>query len=190
MEDIYCKNPRFQTKELIFRKVSKNDLEELLSIYSNKNCVVHFNLDNLENIKYFCLNIDEMKSLFEFWNFAYKSRWFTRLCIINRKENVIIGCAEFLLRHSIDSFDNSVVIRIDLKEEYENYTFFSLVLKEMLIKKNEYFGHRKTIVKAKEDEIHRIKALLDNGFVLSKRKLIGDRGQTYNSYYILNEYNY
>lgn len=184
MRDIYLENPRYQNKLFLFRKVSKNDLEDLFYVYSDIKSVPFFNCDNCNGDSFYYDDKEKMERALLFWKTAYKNKWFVRLSIIDRNNSKAIGTLEICLRKSVDSFDNSIILRIDLKSEYENEEVIDSILKATLPKIEEFFGKKKVITKGFDDSIGRTKALLNNGFCLSKRKLLGSGDVEYGNYYV------
>ena len=48
-----------------------------------------------------------------FWQMAYDNRWFSRLSIVDKKTNIVIGTVEVCLRASNDFFNNMGILRVD-----------------------------------------------------------------------------
>jgi ribosomal-protein-alanine N-acetyltransferase len=187
MKDIYSENPRFQNKSFLVRKISKNDIDELMKVYSDKDSLPLFNSDNCHGDTFYYPTLEKMQKAYNFWTVAYKNKWFTRLTIIDRNNNLIIGTFELFLRSSFDSFDDTIVLRLDLKSEYENKTTIFTLLSLIIPKIPEYFGNKKIITKGWTYATERVEALKKFGFILSKRKLIGDNNREYDNYYVYNK---
>ena len=60
-----------------------------------------------------------MKEAIDFWTMSYKNGWFTRLSIIDKKEQTVIGTVELCLRVSEDEFNNMGILRVDVRSDYE-----------------------------------------------------------------------
>ena len=183
--DIFKECPRYQNKVLCFRKISRNDLDDLYEVYSDVNSVPFFNSDGCNGDTFYYDTREKMKNVIKFWCDAFKNGWFARITIIDRMINKAIGTLEICLRKSVDSFDNCVIVRIDLKSEYERYDIIDSVIKTSIPKIIECYGKRKIITKGFDKSLERTKALIDNGFYLSKRKLIANDNKEYGKYYVL-----
>ena len=125
---------------------------------------------------------EETLEAIDFWTILYKNGWFTRLSIIDKKEQTVIGTVELCLRVSEDEFNNMGILRIDVRSDYEKESFlhsiFSLVtpnLKKML-------GCKGILTKAPIYAIERINAIQKLGFTKSENFLIGKSGYAYDGY--------
>lgn len=183
--DIFKDCPRYQNKNLCFRKISRNDVDDLFEIYSDAKSALFFNSDGCNGDTFYYDSIDKMKNAVKFWCDAYKNGWFVRLTIVDRIVDKAIGTLEICHRKSVDSFDNCVIIRIDLKSEYERYDIIDQIIKLTVPIIIECYGKKRIITKGFDDSVERIDALKDNGFYLSKRKLIANDNKEYGNYYVL-----
>ncbi len=185
MKNIYKEKFRIQNKKYAIRNVSKNDKHDLLEIYSDKNSVPFFNSDNCHGDTFYYDSIEKIENALKFWSYSYKNGWFTRLSIIDREEDKVIGTFEVFLRRASDSFNGMILMRLDLKSEYEKKDTILELLQLFIPKLEMYFGKKKVATKGFNNSTERIKALQEFGFKLSSRKLIGtEDNKEYGSYYV------
>ena len=179
MKDIFSELPRIQNKGFSARKITKDDVNELYEIYSNSETLI--NKDNYYR-DFNVHSLDEMKEFILYWSRAYKYKWFTRLTITDLSINKIIGSMELILRRSFDSFDEGIILRLEILPEYENKESIESIigLAFKIIKR--YFGKRKIITKNFSSESLRTHVLNQIGFTESKRKILGENNINYSNY--------
>lgn len=63
--------------------------------------------------------IEKMKKAVDFWLSSYQSKWFVRWVIVERLSGKIIGSVELFHREADDYFNHTGLLRLDLKNEFE-----------------------------------------------------------------------
>jgi hypothetical protein len=125
-----------------------------------------------------------MKEAIDFWIMSYKNGWFTRLSIIDKKEQTVIGTVELCLRVSEDEFNNMGILRVDVRSDYEKaeilYEIFAIVSNFL----SQNFPNQNIITKVPLYAVERIKAVTRDGFSKSENFLIGTNGFAYDGYWI------
>ena len=66
MPDIYTSVPTFENDNFILRFVQKDDANDLLAVYSDKNALPFFNSDNCHGDNFYYTTLDR---------YAYKDYW-------------------------------------------------------------------------------------------------------------------
>ena len=181
--NIYQSCPTLESQNYIIRLFDEEDCNDLLKVYSDKKALPFFNSDNCDGDNFYYPTIDKMNDVLKFWQFAYDNGWFVRLSIENKTTSTIIGTVELCKRKFDDNFNNMVILRIDLRSDYEKedvlYELITLIepnLKTMI-------GGNGVITKGCNYAIERIKALQKAGFKKSEQYLIGKTGYLYDGYW-------
>ncbi|MBQ2125383.1 MAG: GNAT family N-acetyltransferase [Spirochaetales bacterium] len=182
--NIYEKCPTLETENYVIRLFHPDDLEDLLKVYSDKNALPFFNSDNCHGDNFFYDTKEKMEKAFEFWKMSYENGWFVRLSICDKKSATIIGTAELCIRVSEDAFNNTWILPVDVRSDYEKaeilYEIFAIVSNFLL--KN--FPNQNIITKVPLYAVERIKAVTRDGFSKSENFLIGTNGFAYDGYWI------
>ena len=176
----YIKCPEYETKNFILRLVSMEDAEDLLLCYSDPEAQKFFNSDNCtSDFRYSTL--EEMNACIGFWLDSYKNRYFLRFSIVCKNISKAVGTIEiFGGEHGGESAEFGV-LRIDIRHEYENEE----ALTELISASDSFFYDvyvEMFITKAIPEAVHRINALLKNGYTPTP---IGD-GTRREFYYMKN----
>lgn len=185
MNNLFDKNPKCEDSKYRIRLIRKQDLEQLLVLYSNKENLKFVNVDDCNGDSFYYDNIAKMTKKYEFWRYAYKNKWFIRFTIYSKIEKKVIGTLELLKRKGYDSFENAIIIRLDLLLQYENKN----VIKEILeMVENNLIcncSYSKIAIKSTDDMSERTSALIELNYKLSNRKLIGlEDNKEYKNYYV------
>lgn len=183
--NIYEKCPILENDRFLLRLVTKEDCEDLLEVYSDKNALPFFNSDNCHGDNFYYATKERMMEALGFWDMSYENGWFVRLAIVDKSTSKVVGTVELCLRVSEDDFNNMGILRVDVKSDYEKedalYDIFSLVTPSM----DELLGCHGTITKAPIYAVDRIKAIQRAGFVKSEHYLIGSDGFAYDGYWVM-----
>lgn len=102
--DVYEQIPIMESDKFLLREIIEDtDAEDLLKVYSNKAAVPLFNSDNCVNGFYY-VSLEEMKDTIAFWKREYRSRYYVRWAIIDKKAKCAIGTIELFNRKAKDMF--------------------------------------------------------------------------------------
>lgn len=183
--NIYEKCPVLESERFTLRLFQREDRDDLLTVYSDKNALPFFNSDNCDGDNFYYATKEKMNDALDFWEMSYRNGWFVRLSIVDKAVSRVIGTVELCLRVSEDEFDRMGILRVDVKSDYEQqdvlYDIFSLVTPKL----EELLGCRGVITKAPIYAVERIKAVQKAGFLPSDHFLIGKNGYPYDGYWLI-----
>ncbi len=157
---------------------------DLLKVYSDINAVPFFNSDNCCGDNFYYTTYERMNEAIEYWLWEYSRNGFVRLSIIDVRTAVAVGTVEMFKRVADDYFTDTVLLRLDLRSDYEKSGFIKSIIALILRNFRELFDCRSVTTKAVSQATERITALTDVGFLKSQEKLIGHDGTEYSDYYI------
>lgn len=181
--NIYDLYSPIENEKYVLRLVKKEDCDALFKVYSDINALPFFNSDNCDGDNFYYATKERMAQALDFWDYAYQNRWFARFTIIDKAAG-IIGTVELCLRVSDDAFDNTCILRVDLRSDKEKedvlYELFSLLLSCL----STLTGDRAVITKVPLYAVERAKAADRAGFTKSAHYLIGKTGYPYDGYRI------
>ena len=181
MENIYKHAVQFENQRFLLRFVSKEDADDLLAVYSDKNALPFFNSDNCHGDNFYYPTRERMAQAIDFWIFSYENGWFVRWSIVDKTIGKAVGTVELFTRSSDDGLSGAV-LRLDLRSDYENRGIIENLLTLLLPRIPEYFTSP-VITKAPIYAVERIAALQALGFVSSGHLLVGEDGYAYNGYW-------
>lgn len=161
--------------------------DDLLKVYSDTNAVPLFNSDNCGGDDFYYTSYEKMKKAIEYWQWEYSRKGFVRMSIIDVNSDVAIGTVEMFKRIADDSFSDTVLLRLDLRSDYEKSVYVKSIIYLILSNCFELFDCRSVTTKAVLEATERITALTEVGFVKSREKLIGHDGTEYSDYYVFNK---
>lgn len=183
--NIYEKCPEFESKKFLIRLFQKEDCNDLLKVYSDKNALPFFNSDNCDGDNFYYTTKEKMEEAISFWHMAYENSWFVRLSIVDKTVSSVIGTIELCLRVSEDEFNHMGILRVDVRSDYEQedmlYDIFLLITPKF----EEMLGCKGVLTKAPIYAIERIKAIQKAGFTKSEHLLIGKTGYAYDGYWTI-----
>lgn len=181
---IYERFTPLENDRYILTLTKPEDCEGLFKVYSDKNALPFFNSDNCDGDNFYYATEQRMREALDFWAYAYEMRWFARLTVTDKLCSAVIGTAELCLRVSDDAFDNTCILRLDLRSDREDeetiYELFSLLLPEL----PSLIGGDAVITKVPIYAVERAKAAERAGFTKAKEYLIGKTGYPYDGYRI------
>lgn len=122
MKDIYESCPKFTNEHYLLRLVAYEDMEDLLKVYSDPAAVPLFNSDNCNGDDFHYTTRERMRKAIDFWLWEYGNRMYVRLSIIDRCTQCAIGTTELFVRTAADYFTNCLLLRLDLRSDYEKVT--------------------------------------------------------------------
>ena len=187
MRNVYETCPVFEDERFLLRFVEKEDANDLLKVYSDKNALPFFNSDNCDGDNFFYPNKERMESAINSWLRAYETKWFVRWAIIDKTISKAIGTIEMFHRKANDDFNDAGVLRVDLRSDYEKsdviYELFRLVIPESY----DLFDCTEIITKIPIYAVERMDAAQKYGFVKSGSLLVGTNDHNaYNGYWLIN----
>lgn len=185
--NVYEKLPVIEGKNFRLRGVLVEDVEDLLKVYSDEKAVPFFNSDNCHGDNFNYTTIERMQEAINFWLWSYDNGYFVRWSVIDKKNNVAVGTIE-LFHHDdeIKAYDNSGVLRLDLRSDYENAEVIKEILSVLLLPAFDMFGD-KIVTKVKSFASERLSAVKSIGFTLPEQALKGQNGEEFNDYYVVNK---
>lgn len=182
--------PVIENEKFLFRLVSVDDTKDLLRVYSDKNALPFFNSDNCNGNIFYYQTEEKMTELIKFWLWEYECRRYVRFAIVDKVCNEVIGTIELFKRISNDSFNESGIMRLDVRSDSENeevlYEIMALISKPAF----ELFHCSCIATKAANYAIERIKALVKMNFLKTEDRLLATDGKSYGDYWVLKRENY
>lgn len=183
---LYENCPALEGKNFLLRLTERQDCDDLLVVYSDKNALPFFNSDNCHGDNFYYQTKERMEQTLSFWEFSYQNGYFARLSILEKREGVAVGTVELCRRASDDAFDGAGILRVDVRSDYEEEAplleIFSLVVPPMYA----LLDCDTIITKAPIYAVERIKAVQRAGFSRTEQLLIGGQdGYAYNGYWVV-----
>ena len=183
--NIYETCPVLENERFVIRLFQKEDCDDLLKVYSDKNALPFFNSDNCDGDNFYYATKERMTEAMEFWKMSYENGWFARLSIVDKMQSAVIGTVELCLRVFEDAFHNMGILRVDVRSDYEKeeelYGIFSLITPKI----EKMLGCKGVLTKAPIYAVERIKAMKKAGFTKSEHFLIGKMGYAYDGYWTM-----
>lgn len=184
MTDVYKTCPTFENASYLLRLIEEGDAGDLLEVYSDKNALPFFNSDNCHGDNFYYPTAGRMGEAVNFWISAYQKRWFVRFTIIDKAAAKAIGTVELFHRDADDAFNNTGVLRLDVKSSHEREDVIGSIISLITPPSFELFCCDRIITKAPIYAVERIKALQRLGFIRSEHLLTGaEDGCTYSGYW-------
>lgn len=186
MSDIYEKCPVLENDRWLLRFVKKEDADDLLLVYGDKQALPFFNSDNCHEDNFYYDTKEKMDGAIRFWLDSYRDRWFVRLTIVDKKTAKAIGTIEIFKRPSDDAFDGDGLIRLDVRPDYEKSeeleSLFSLLIPELF----DLLNCEEIITKVPLYAVERINAVKKIGFEKTDRLLVGSEDRhAYKNYWAI-----
>ena len=183
--NIYEHCPVLESGNFLLRLTEKDDLRDLLKVYSDRNALPFFNSDNCDGDNFYYATEERMAQAFEFWKLSYENGWFVRLSIVDKAASEVVGTVELCLRASEDAFNNMGILRVDVRSDYEREDVLYEILSLAAPRMEELLGCAGVLTKAPLYAVERIKALEKAGFTKSGYLLIGKTGYAYDGYWTM-----
>lgn len=185
MANVYDVCPSFESDRWLLRLTTKEDSEELLSVYSDKNALPFFNSDNCHGDNFYYPTRERMDSAIDFWIYSYGEGYFVRWTIIDKKVEKAVGTIELFHRESDGNFGEVGVLRLDLGSAYEREDTISEILSIIIEPAYELFDCDEIISKVPIYAVERIEAFSKFGFTKSEVCLNGLENKKYYDYWIV-----
>ncbi len=177
--NIYEICPEVHNERFLLRLATQKDCEDLLKVYSDVKAVPLFNGDNCNGDDFYYSTLERMQQAMSFWIWSYENGWFVRLSIVDLSTECAVGTVELCYRDSEDTG----VLRLDLRSDYENETEILNVLSLVVEPAYNWVGCSRLITKARPIAKERIKALTAFGFTPADAPLLGHDGTEYGDYF-------
>lgn len=181
---IYESCPVFVNELFRLEFVSEAHCNDLLMVYSDLDALLLFNSDNCGDDKFYYNSIERMREAIKYWHWEYSRKGFVRFSVIDIRTSAAIGTIEVFERHSEDYFNDTVLLRLDLRSDYEKTEIIKSILDLIINNIFDYFSCSSISTKAVEIAGERINALIQSGFSLSDEFLYGHDGTPYSDYYV------
>lgn len=185
--NVFKKLPVLESDRFILRGVQKSDASDLLKVYSDEHAAPLFNGDNCHGDDFYYTTAERMNEAIAFWLFSYDNGYFVRWAIIDKASNTAVGTIELFHRDSEDAFDNCGLLRLDLRSDYERRDYITEILSALTPDAFDLFYCDKIATKIKPFAEERRAAAVALGYKHSADALIGQAGEPYYDYYVLNK---
>ena len=173
MKTVYEEVPLFENNDYLLRFVTPEDAKDLLKVYSDKNALPFFNSDNCHGDNFYYSTIERMNDAINFWLDSYKSKYFVRWSIVEKKSNTVIGTIELFHRTAEDFFNHTGVLRLDLRSDFEKAEVIQNIAGLIIPPAYDLFDTDKIITKIPMYAIERQKGFEASGFTKSEEFMIG-----------------
>ena len=173
MNPVYEEVPVLENNEYLLRFVTPEDAKDLLKVYSDKNALPFFNSDNCHGDNFYYSTIERMNEAIDFWLDSYKSKYFVRWSIVEKKTNTTIGTIELFHRIGDDSFNHTGVLRLDLRSDFEKAEVIQNIADLIVPQAYDLFDTDKIITKIPLYAIERKETFEKSGFTKSEEFMIG-----------------
>lgn len=183
--NIYESCPVLESEKFIIRLFKKEDCDDLLKVYSDRNALPFFNSDNCDGDNFYYATKERMEEALGFWKLSYENGWFVRLSIAEKETSCVIGTVELCLRVSEDAFNNMGILRVDVRSDYEREDVLYDIVAALTPHLSEMLGCDGVLTKAPIYAVERIKAIQKAGFTKSEHLLIGKTGYAYDGYWTM-----
>ncbi len=183
--NIYEKCDVLESEKFLLRLVEKEDGDDLLKVYSDKNALPFFNSDNCDGDNFYYATKERMAEALDFWKLSYDNGWFARLSIVDKLASDVVGTVELCLRVSEDEFNNMGILRIDVRSDYEKEMMLYEIMALIIPHISEMLGCDGILTKVPIYAVERMKAVQKAGFTKSAHLLIGKTGYAYDGYWTM-----
>ena len=182
MENVYDVCPQFESDKYLLRYVSKNDADDLLKIYSDKNALPFFNSDNCDGDNFYYNTMEKIQKAIDFWIYSYENKWFVRWVIVDKEKSQVIGTIEIFQRLSDDDFNENGVLRLDLRSDYERADIIKDILSIIIPPAYDMFNCSRISSKVPIYAVEREEAFTSYGFERTDSCLISKDGFAFYGY--------
>lgn len=182
--NIYQTCPTVENKRFLLRPVTEEDCNDLLKVYSDPLAVPLFNSDNCNGDDFYYKTLERMGEAVRFWIWSYENGWFVRWSIVDKITHTVIGTIELCTRPSEDGNDGCIILRPDLRSDYETPPLIAEILSLIVPPAYSWLGCKRMLTKAKPTAWARGAALRELGFTPSPEPLIGHDGTAFGDYWI------
>jgi len=182
--NVYECCPTLHNDDYLLRLVEQEDCADLLRVYSDEKAVPLFNSDNCHGDDFSYRTHERMAQAIDFWIFSYQNRYFVRWSIIDRRTREAVGTIELFAREMEDGPEDTALLRLDLRSDYERADVIESILDIILEPACDLFGCASVTTKAIPQAVVRRHALCNMGFEESSQMITGDDGTRYGHYFV------
>lgn len=181
---IYDNCPIWENDRFRLEFISLEHCTDLLKVYSDIRAVPFFNSDNCGGDTFYYSSYEKMADAINYWLWEYSRKGFVRMSVIDKFTQECVGTIEMFVRYSDDYFNETLLLRLDLRSDYESQTVICTLISLVSDNCFDYFDCKSISTKAIPVANERISALLKCGFLHSSELLYGHDGTPYSDYYI------
>ena len=186
MSDVYENCPVFENDKYLLCFATLEDAEDLTDVYGDKNALPFFNSDNCHGDNFYYPDKESMEKAIAFWHSSYASKWFVRWTIYDKEIQKAIGSIELFHRTAEDEFNNTGVLRLDLRSSCETADIIAAIISMIIPDAFDLFDCEEIITKVPIYAVERIEAVQKTGFKKTGRLLIGTiDGYAYKDYWFI-----
>ena len=186
MKDVYESCPEFEGGKWLLRFVRKEDADDLLAVYGDKNALPFFNSDNCHGDNFYYDTKEKMDKAVDFWLYSYGQKYFVRWAVIDKTAGKAVGTIEMFRRPAGEDFGDVGLIRLDVASAYEKAGPLREILSLIIPPAFGMFGCEEIISKVPIYAVERAEAFAGYGFTKTSTCLIGGNdGYAYNGYWTL-----
>jgi RimJ/RimL family protein N-acetyltransferase len=182
--EVYEKCPVLENEKYLLRLVEVEDAKDLLNVYSDERAVPYFNSDNCNGDNFYYKTLERMQEAIKYWLWEYERKGFVRWSILDKQSQEVIGTIELFTRNSKDYFNTCGLLRLDLRNDYENQNSIFAILSIIIVTTFDLFHCDMIATKAAPFATERIEALKRKGFAQTEEKLVGHDGTKYENYWV------
>ena len=184
--NVYENCPVLEDSQYLLRLVKTDDVNDLLEVYSDKNALPFFNSDNCDGDNFYYPDKEKMEAAVGFWVQAHENKWFVRWAIVDKTASKVIGTIEMFHRTADDDFNDVVVLRLDVRSDYERSDVLQALFALIVPSSYDLFYCSEVITKIPNYAIERIDAARKYGFIKSDSLMIGTNDHyAYNGYWTI-----
>ncbi|MBD5131699.1 MAG: GNAT family N-acetyltransferase [Clostridiales bacterium] len=188
MMDVFKQLPQFESNKFILRALKSNDADDLLKVYSDEKAVPFFNGDNCHGDDFHYTTLERMAEAVKFWLWSYEQGYFVRWAVVDKSTDTAIGTIELFHRDDeSETYKNGGLLRLDIHSDYENKNDIFEIISAIKDSVYDLFWCDKIITKVNPFATERRSAIEKLGFKLADTPLIGNEGEQFTDYYILNK---
>ncbi len=185
---VYDQCPVLENNRFRLRLIKREDVDDLLKVYSDKNALPFFNSDNCNGDNFYYPNKERMAKAIDFWLDAYKCRGFVRFSIVDKQDGgKVIGTIELFGGKSAAALDDFGVLRLDVRSDYEKKELLTGILSIVAEPACELFFCRALLSKAPIYAVERLAALKESGFTPRVEPLLRPPRQFYDYWQLQSE---
>ncbi|GAF40623.1 hypothetical protein FC83_GL000219 [Agrilactobacillus composti DSM 18527 = JCM 14202] len=184
MPNVYENCPDLQSQHFLLRQTILTDAADLLRVYSDSKAWPLFNSDNCGGDDFHYTDLAKMQAVIDYWGEEYQQQGFVRWSIVHTRTKAAVGTVELFGRQATDYFDDTAILRLDLRSDYEQADVISEIIATYLPYLKALFKTSKVATKAIPAAGIRRQALHELGFQPTAEVLLGHDGVAYSDYYV------